>query len=149
MTPDSHKILDQCIGLAKANAAVQVLWLYGSQAAGNAGSGSDWDLAVAFDPIKQDGPLGSVLETRLRPEILALEWQRHLGLAEGKLSILDINQAPIPIAFAVVNANCLLYSRDEARRLQEEARIMSQMELDHLHNQRLPSPTQQGSHHER
>jgi len=128
MKQDSD-ILKQLVCLAGANEQVQVLWLYGSRAKGTAGPASDWDLAVAFDPVKQSGPLGTALENRLRPELLALEWQRVLGLAEGKLSVVDINQAPIPLAFAVVAANRPLYSRDEGRRLQEEARIMSQMEL--------------------
>ncbi|TWH64163.1 hypothetical protein LX59_02714 [Azomonas agilis] len=69
----------------------------------------------------------------MRPELLALDWQRALGLAEGKISIIDINQAPIPLAFAVVDANHLLYCRDEGRRLGEEARIMSQMEINYTH----------------
>ena len=128
MKPDSD-VIHQLITLANSNPQVQVLWLYGSRAKGTAGPSSDWDLAVAFDPVKQSGPLGAALENRLRPELLALEWQRALGLAEGKLSVVDINQAPIPLAFAVVDANRPLYSRDEGRRLQEEARIMSQMEL--------------------
>ena len=128
MKPDSD-VIHQLITLANSNPQVQVLWLYGSRAKGTAGPASDWDLAVAFDPIKQSGPLGTALENRLRPELLALEWQRALGLAEGKLSVVDINQSPIPLAFAVVDANRPLYSRDEGRRLQEEARIMSQMEL--------------------
>ncbi|PKQ78178.1 nucleotidyltransferase [Aeromonas sobria] len=128
MTSDSD-MLEQLIRLASTHVQVQVLWLYGSRAKGTAGPASDWDLAVAFDPVKQSGPLGAALENRLRPELLALEWQRALGLAEGKLSVVDINQAPIPLAFAVVDANRPLYSRDEGRRLQEEARIMSQMEL--------------------
>lgn len=123
----------QLIDLAMANSEVQVLWLYGSQAKGTAGPNSDWDLAVAFDPVKVTGPLGSALENRLRPELLALDWQRALGLAEGKISILDINQAPIPLAFAVVEANRPLYCRDEGRRLREEARIMSQMEINYSH----------------
>ena len=134
MTSDSD-MLEQLIRLASSNPQVQVLWLYGSRAKGTAGPSSDWDLAVAFDPVKQSGPLGAALENRLRPELLALEWQRALGLAEGKLSVVDINQAPIPLAFAVVDANRPLYSRDEGRRLQEEARIMSQMELDYSHRQ--------------
>lgn len=128
MKPDSD-ILERLVALAGANAQVQVLWLYGSRAKGTAGPASDWDLAVAFDPVKQSGPLGVALESRLRPEVLALEWQRALGLAEGALSLVDINLAPIPLAFAVVEANYPLYCRDEGRRLQEEARIMSQMEL--------------------
>ncbi|WP_179078832.1 HepT-like ribonuclease domain-containing protein [Aeromonas sp. RU39B] len=123
-------MLGKLASLAGSNPQVQVLWLYGSRAKGTHDPASDWDLAVAFDPVKQDGPLGVVLENRLRPELLALEWQRALGLADGALSVLDINQAPIPLAFAVVAANHLLYSRDEGRRLQEEARIMSRQEID-------------------
>jgi predicted nucleotidyltransferase len=134
MKPDSD-VIHQLLALANSNPQVQVLWLYGSRAKGTAGPASDWDLAVAFDPIKQSGPLGTALENRLRPELLALEWQRALGLAEGKLSVVDINQAPIPLAFAVVDANRPLYSRDGGRRLQEEARIMSQMELGYPRRQ--------------
>lgn len=131
MQNDSDMI-HRLIALAKRSDQVQVLWLYGSRAKGSAGPDSDWDLAVAFDPIKQSGPLGIALENRFRPELLALDWQRELGLVEGKLSIVDINEVPIPLAFAVVDANHPLYRRNEGRRLQEEARIMSRMELDYL-----------------
>ncbi|MEA9389743.1 nucleotidyltransferase domain-containing protein [Acerihabitans sp. TG2] len=119
--------VDRLVELAAANPEVVVLWLYGSQAKGDAGPYSDWDLAVAFNPVKLTDPL----DNRLRPELLALDWQRALGLDEGKLSVLDINQAPTPLAFAVVDANHPLYTRDEGRRLQEEARVMSQMELNY------------------
>ena len=125
---------EQLIQLARANREVQVLWLYGSQSKGTAGPNSDWDLAVAFDPVQLTGPFGTALENRLRPELLALDWQRALGLAEGKISIIDINQAPVPLAFAVVEANHPLYCRDEGRRLREETRIMSQMELHYIHS---------------
>ena len=112
--------------LAAAHPEVVGLWLYGSQAKGNAGPHSDWDLAVAFDPVKLADPL----DNRLRPELLALDWQRALGLTEGQLSVADINQAPIPLAFAIVDANRVLFCRDQGRRLREEARIMSQMEIN-------------------
>lgn len=115
----------QLAALAVVHPEVVVLWLYGSRAKGNVGSMSDWDLAVAFDPVK----LPSLLDNRLRPELLALDWQRALGLSEGKLSIVDINQAPTPLAFAIVDANRVLYCRDQGRRLREEGRIMSQMEF--------------------
>lgn len=115
----------QLAALAAAHPEVVVLWLYGSHARGNAGPHSDWDLAVAFDPVK----LVDSLDNRLRPELLALDWQRALGLAEGQLSVVDINQAPIPLAFAIVDANRVLFCRDQGRRLREEARIMSQMEF--------------------
>ncbi|BDS31060.1 MULTISPECIES: type VII toxin-antitoxin system MntA family adenylyltransferase antitoxin [Aeromonas] len=120
----------QLAALAAAHPEVVVLWLYGSHARGNAGPHSDWDLAVAFDPVKLSDPL----ENRLRPELLALDWLRALGLAEGQLSIVDINQAPIPLAFAIVDANRVQFCRDQGRRLSEEARIMSQMELNYPRN---------------
>ena len=120
----------QLAALAAAHPEVVVLWLYGSHARGNAGPHSDWDLAVAFDPVKLSDPL----ENRLRPELLALDWLRALGLAEGQLSVVDINQAPIPLAFAIVDANRVLFCRDQGRRLREEARIMSQMELNYPRN---------------
>ncbi|MGE6115924.1 type VII toxin-antitoxin system MntA family adenylyltransferase antitoxin [Aeromonas salmonicida] len=119
-------IIGQLATLAATHPEVEVLWLYGSQAKGNAGPHSDWDLAVAFDPVK----LPDMLDNRLRPELLALDWQRALGLAEGQLSVVDINQAPIPLAFAIVDANRVLFCRDQGRRLREEARIMSQMEIN-------------------
>lgn len=117
----------QLQSLAASQPEVAALWLYGSQAKGNATEQSDWDLAVAFDPVKTD----NVLDNRLRAELLAMDWQRALGLPEGKLSVVDINLAPIPLAFGIIDANKILYSRDEGRRMQEEARIMSSMELDY------------------
>lgn len=117
----------QLQSLAASQPEVAALWLYGSQAKGNATEQSDWDLAVAFDPVKTD----NVLDNRLRAELLAMDWQRALGLPEGKLSVVDINLAPIPLAFGIIDASKVLYSRDEGRRMQEEARIMSSMELDY------------------
>lgn len=125
MTIEQSQYLHQLSAFAASHPKVAVLWLYGSQAKGNASEHSDWDLAVAFDPEKAE----SVLDTRIRAELLAMDWQRALGLAEGKLSVVDINLAPIPLAFGIINANKLIFSRDEGRRMQEESRIMSQMEL--------------------
>ncbi len=120
-------ILDQVIALAKLQEDVEVVWLYGSHAKGNAGSASDIDLAVAFNPVK----LENDLETRLRPEILADDWCRALGLPDKMLSVVDINIAPIPLAFEVINANSVLLNKDDgSRRLWEEGRIMSRMEID-------------------
>lgn len=137
MSLNEDRIQQQLSELTAAHPEVAVLWLYGSRAKGNATEASDWDLAVAFDPVK----LVDLLDNRLRPELLALDWQRALGLTEGQLSVVDINQAPIPLAFAIVDANQVLFCRDQGRRLSEEARIMSQMEL----NYRLPrtSPRQE------
>ncbi|MFB2732885.1 nucleotidyltransferase domain-containing protein [Shewanella mangrovisoli] len=122
MTIEQSQHLHQLSALAASHPEVAVLWLYGSQAKGNASEYSDWDIAVAFDPVKAE----SMLDTRIKTELLAMDWQRALGLAEGKLSVVDINFASIP-----PTSNKLIFSRDEGRRIQEESRIMSQMELDY------------------
>ncbi|MGL5290077.1 MAG: hypothetical protein ACRC9N_11475 [Aeromonas sp.] len=49
-------VITQVAALAADYPEVTVLWRYGSQVKGNAGAHSDWDLAVACDPITCTGP---------------------------------------------------------------------------------------------
>jgi uncharacterized protein len=116
------------IELAKQNKDIVIVWLYGSQTNNTANENSDYDLAVAFKSFIKDNPL----EKRLRPECLALDWQLALNLRDFKLSVVDINQAPIPLAYQIINADCVLYCADEYRLWQEILRIESRMELDFL-----------------
>lgn len=113
--------------LAEQNPDILIVWLYGSRAKGNAHRNSDYDLAVAFKSFIKNDPL----EKRLRPECLALDWQQALGLHDFQLSIVDINQAPIPLAFEIIQADNVLFCRDEDRLWQEIRRIHSRMELDY------------------
>ena len=113
--------------LAEQNPDILVVWLYGSRAKGNAHRNSDYDLAVAFKSFIKNDPL----EKRLRPECLALDWQQALGLHDFQLSIVDINQAPIPLAFEIIQADNVLFCRDEDRLWQEIRRIHSRMEIDY------------------
>ena len=120
--------LANIIQLAKKNAEVEVLWLYGSRARNKANSHSDYDLAVAFkNYIKEP------VERRLRPEMLALEWNKELDLP---LSIVDINQVPLPLAFTVILDNTLLYSKNDYRRMTEEQTIMSKWEIDYCYHKK-------------
>lgn len=119
--------LQRLIELAQLNSDICVLWLYGSRANGKAHTQSDYDLAIAFNSFIKDDPI----EKRLRPECLAIDWQRALGLRDFKLSIVDINQAQIPLAWEIINADYVLFCRDEARLWQETRRIHSQMEIDY------------------
>jgi uncharacterized protein len=112
--------------LAAENPDILIVWLYGSRAKGTARENSDYDLAVAFKSFIKDNPL----EKRLRPELLALDWQQALGLHDFELSVVDINQAPIPLAYQVIEPDCVLYCADENRLWQEIRRIHSRMELD-------------------
>jgi len=114
--------------LAKNNVEVEVLWLYGSRARNKANIDSDYDLAVAFKTYIEDP-----IERRLRPEILALEWHEELNIP---LSVIDINQAPLPLAYTVVLDNTLLYKKNNYRRMIEEQKIMSKWEIDHCYHRK-------------
>ena len=115
--------------LAQQNDEVEVLWLYGSYAKENAHLNSDIDLAVVFKTWQED-----ILERRLRSELLAMNWQKSLNLKEGQLSVLDMGIAPIPIAMSVLTTGKLWLSKNKARQLQEQQRIMSKWEIDYLYH---------------
>jgi predicted nucleotidyltransferase len=119
-------ILTRIPELASQNRDIIVVWLYGSRARGDAHPTSDYDLAVAFGTFIKDDPL----EKRLRPECLALNWQRTLGLHDFQLSVVDINQAPILLAWEIIQADTVLFCRDDDRLWQETLRIHSRRELD-------------------
>ena len=108
---------------------LEVLWLYGSHAKNTAHKNSDIDLAITFKNWIDDP-----IERRLRPELLAVEWQRALGLNEGMLSILDMSIAPIPMAMSVLTTGELLQSKNKNKQFQEQQRIMSRWEIDYLYH---------------
>ncbi|MDN3520724.1 type VII toxin-antitoxin system MntA family adenylyltransferase antitoxin [Halomonas ramblicola] len=124
-------IRDELKALAGEREDIAALWLYGSRARGDHHPDSDYDLAVAFtDWI--DAPL----ERRLRPELLAMEWQRALGLEEGRLSLVDMAICPIPLGWSILCEGLLLVDRHPEQRMTQESRIMSRWELDYWH--RIP-----------
>jgi len=128
MSQQSDQNIKNTILLANNNDDIEVLWLYGSRARNTVNTNSDYDLAVVFKSYINDP-----IERRLRPELLALEWNKKLGIA---LSIIDINQVPLTLAYTVIQDNMLLYSKNEYRRMVEEQRIMSKWELDHCYHKK-------------
>jgi uncharacterized protein len=122
-----NNLLQKIAALAENNPDIAVVWLYGSRAKGNAHVSSDYDLAVAFSRFIKDDPI----EKRLRPECLALDWQQALGLHDFQLSVVDINQVPIPLAWEIIQADTVIFCRDENRLWRETLRIHSRMELDY------------------
>ncbi|MSP27600.1 MAG: nucleotidyltransferase domain-containing protein [Methylococcales bacterium] len=114
---------------AQKNPDIAIMWLYGSRADNTYHETSDYDLACAFTHF-----LHEPLEKRLRPEMLALEWQSVLQLNERTLSIVDINQVSIVLAYEIIQYNKVLFCRDEKRWWREENRIYSRMELDITHS---------------
>jgi len=125
---DQTKAIGKIITLAEKNAEVEVIWLYGSRARNNANEDSDYDLAVAFRTYIKDP-----IARRLRPELIALEWNKQLSLP---LSIVDINQASLPLAYTVIQDNNLIYSQNNYRRMTEEQKIMSKWEIDHIYHKK-------------
>lgn len=123
MVENLSQHLEALTELALGDCEVVVVWLYGSQATGTASEHSDIDLAVAYTSYVPDP-----VQRRIRPELTALDWTRSLGLSEGEVSVVDIRQAPIPLAFSVLEHGKVLLSKDEGRRMFEEQRIMSMWE---------------------
>ncbi len=120
--------LKNIIQFIKNETEVEIAWLYGSRARNNANPDSDYDLAVAFKTYIEDP-----VERRLRPEILALKWRSKLNIP---LSIIDINQVALPLAYTVIQDNTLLLSKNDYRRMTEEQRIMSKWEIDYCYHKK-------------
>lgn len=126
-----NSILKHITQFAIENSDIAVMWLYGSRADNTFHEKSDYDLAIAFNSFLTDP-----LEKRVRPEMLALEWQSKLQLDEHTLSIVDINQVPIVLAYEIIQYNRVLFCRDERRLWREENRIYGRMELDITYSMR-------------
>ncbi|WP_231886119.1 type VII toxin-antitoxin system MntA family adenylyltransferase antitoxin [Marinomonas atlantica] len=124
----NHDITNKLITLASEANNISALWLYGSRAKGNHRPDSDYDLAVLFNDWVEDP-----LDRRLRPELLAMDWAKALGREEEMLSIVDIQNAPIPLAMNIISGK-LLYCGDEGARLSVEGIIMSKAELDYQYH---------------
>ena len=128
---DTLSVINKIIPLAENNPDIAVTWLYGSRANSTATIQSDFDLAIAFNSFPSDP-----LERRLRPELLAIDWAQALSIATDSLSVVDINLAPIPLAWEVISKGRIIYTKDYLRLYREENRIFSMYELDVLYHRR-------------
>lgn len=128
MTVHNDPIIQALIGLARRHQDIAALWLYGSRGRGDHHAKSDYDLAVAFTDWIDDP-----LERRLRPEVLALDWQQVLALDDDMLSIVDMGSAPIPLCVSVLKQGRLLVDNQPDERMRQETRILSFWEIDYLH----------------
>ena len=124
----TDSVIEQIKALAGNDSAIDVCWLYGSRARGQAEEKSDYDLAVLFQQAVSDP-----IDRRLRPEMLAIQWSQQLN---QKISIVDINLAPLPLAHTVMRDNTTLFCRNAFKSLDLERRIMSKWEIDHLYHRK-------------
>jgi predicted nucleotidyltransferase len=118
MDCNQNSIEELVVALAQDNLDIVILWLYGSRGDGRNSSSSDYDLAVAFRKFPRDDA-----ERQLRPQLLAIDWCKALQLPESKLSIVDINLAPIPLSVNIIDTSQVLLSKDDLRLIKEENRI--------------------------
>ena len=125
----SADIIKAVTELAAHHEDIAALWLYGSQSKGTALPHSDFDFAVAFNNFKL-----SPTDKYLRPNELALEWSDMLKIPSDKLSIVDINQAPIYLCYNIIETGKLLYHQGDARVWHEQDRIYSQFEHQQIEN---------------
>nr|WP_156889320.1 nucleotidyltransferase domain-containing protein [Halomonas sp. 1513] len=126
MSTVTDPLLARIVALAEGEASLIALWLYGSRARGDHHAASDYDLAVAFSDWPHEA-----LERRLRPELLAMDWQAALGLPEQALSVVDLAIAPIPLGWSILCDGQLLLDRSPQQRMTHESRIMSLWEIDY------------------
>lgn len=108
-------ILDKVCEQAEADPNVEVLWLYGSRAKGTETASSDYDLAIAFCG-------GDAAGAPFYTDELAYRWSQLTG---ATISIVDINNIPVPLAYNVVNEGVVLISKNALRLHSEQARIWS------------------------
>lgn len=126
---NQNKIIELIQYFAGKNADIAVVWLYGSRATNNFREHSDFDLAVAFDNFDL-----SAIEKYLRPNELAIDWAIKLDLPSDKISIVDINQAPVYLAYNIVEYGQVIYQTQTPRLYIEENRIYSQYEYQVIEN---------------
>jgi len=131
-------LITQLCNFAEENKDIDVIWLYGSRARNTYNETSDYDLAIAFKHF-----ITEPLDSKLRPELLALDWQKSLSeiphlmtKSTVKLSIIDINKSPIALAYTIIIDDHPFYINDAMRKLQEENRIMSRWELDYEYSRK-------------
>jgi predicted nucleotidyltransferase len=120
--------LQAIIDFLQSRDEVIIAWLYGSRARNDYDVDSDYDIAVAFEPHK----LPDILDNRLRPELLALDLQKSLGLSESSVSIIDINNVAVALAFNAITSDCVLVNKDVLKQMTNETIIMSKYEDEKL-----------------
>lgn len=123
-------VVARCVELAQTDANVELLWLYGSRAKGTAQAGSDYDFAVAFASFPHDA-----WDKRLQPVLLGQQWADVLGVADDKISVIDINHVPTPLAFSVIEHGIELLVKSPLRLAREENRISAMWEDNYLYQE--------------
>ncbi|KMT64716.1 type VII toxin-antitoxin system MntA family adenylyltransferase antitoxin [Catenovulum maritimum] len=119
----TQQTIQKIIQLASNNQEIEIVWLYGSRARNTARQHSDYDIAIAYKTFYSEK-----IKSTERIQEQQLNWQDELGY-DIKLSLIDINQVPIYLAFSVIAEGKVIHSANEYRLIKEEQRIMNQYEF--------------------
>jgi len=122
-----NEILKHITDYASGIDDIEVIWLYGSQSKGTSHSNSDIDIAIAFKSFNITD-----IDRKLRPQELSLILSAQLNLSDNKLSIVDINNVPVYLAFNIVEYGRVFYCKNKVRELKEIQRIYSQFEFESI-----------------
>ncbi|MCK5662952.1 MAG: nucleotidyltransferase domain-containing protein [Thiotrichaceae bacterium] len=106
--------------LASESSDIEVVWLYGSRAKGNANESSDYDLAVAYSDVNEKSSSNDYYT-----DDLAFKWSNKTSVA---VSIIDINHIPVPLAISVISDGKVIFCRNDLRLHSEESRVWSMWE---------------------
>ncbi len=120
MNKSNETVIKKIIQSAQDNPSIEVLWLYGSRAKGNWQDNSDYDLAVAFSAsVAFDS---SISDQGYPCDDLAFQWSELTG---QKISLVDINKVPAPLAVTIINEGKLVLSKNDLRLHSEMQRVWS------------------------
>jgi predicted nucleotidyltransferase len=112
---DLREIEDKLRAIPERFPAVRLIYLFGSQATGDPGPLSDYDLGILLAPSGNS----SEFRARLHHELIVL-------LAATKVDVVWLSGGPVELAYAIICQGVVVYQRDLATRVEYEARIMGQ-----------------------
>jgi predicted nucleotidyltransferase len=92
----------------------RLVYLFGSQVAGDTGPMSDYDFAVLAD-LSVDGRR---LQATLAHEL-------SLALGTAGVDVVLLNRAPIELAYAIITQGTVVFEKDVATRVEYEAGVLS------------------------
>lgn len=113
----SKKLMKQAADFFGKQDRVNLAYLFGSAARGDAGKLSDIDIAVLFHPL---------VNRKERFE-LQLEFIGKLTalLKTERIDLVVINEAPLPLQYEIIRANHPLFVRDREDMIDFEHRVLS------------------------
>ncbi|MGI5837188.1 MAG: type VII toxin-antitoxin system MntA family adenylyltransferase antitoxin [Chloroflexota bacterium] len=109
----NQQIASRVEGVLARFPELKLVYLFGSQAGGRTGPLSDYDFGVLVDDV----PDIPSLRARLAHEL-------GCALGTDRIDVVILNRAPIELEYAVIAQGRPIYQRDEATRVEYEARVM-------------------------